>query len=222
MLIQPFLSETAVVFLNKNSQTQSNKHENSNVKSRPQKEVSGVAKDGTNRGGARAGAGRKSKPLADKILEGNPGKRPIKIVDFSDAPKAERPPNKSPPTAPEFLKFAAKETASNYPTADVIYTQIATWLDGTGVAHLVSPTLIEDFALNRRSFFECEFMNRSAGRLYNGKKSPYVEMAMNYANLMRAAWDRIWGIVKDNSEKIYNSKSAGGEDIMESLLSRKE
>ena len=32
-----------------------------------------MAKDGTNRGGARIGAGQKKKPLADKILEGNPG-----------------------------------------------------------------------------------------------------------------------------------------------------
>ena len=35
-----------------------------------------MAKDGTNRGGARLGAGAKKKPLADKIAEGNPGKRP--------------------------------------------------------------------------------------------------------------------------------------------------
>ena len=31
-----------------------------------------MAKDGTNRGGARIGAGAKKKPLADKIAEGNP------------------------------------------------------------------------------------------------------------------------------------------------------
>ena len=34
-----------------------------------------MAKDGTNRGGARIGSGQKKKPLADKIAEGNPGKR---------------------------------------------------------------------------------------------------------------------------------------------------
>lgn len=31
-----------------------------------------MAKDGTIRGGARVGAGAKKKPLADKIMEGNP------------------------------------------------------------------------------------------------------------------------------------------------------
>ena len=36
-----------------------------------------MAKDGTNRGGARAGAGRKKKALSEKIAEGNPGHRPL-------------------------------------------------------------------------------------------------------------------------------------------------
>ena len=42
-----------------------------------------MAKDGTNRGGARIGAGAKRKPLADKIAEGNPGKRELTVIDFS-------------------------------------------------------------------------------------------------------------------------------------------
>ena len=41
-----------------------------------------MAKDGTNRGGARMGAGAKKKPLADKIAEGNPGKRALTVIDF--------------------------------------------------------------------------------------------------------------------------------------------
>ena len=39
-----------------------------------------MAKDGTNRGGSRIGAGKKKKPLADKIAEGNPGKRPLNNI----------------------------------------------------------------------------------------------------------------------------------------------
>ena len=41
-----------------------------------------MAKDGTNRGGARMGAGAKKKPLVDKINEGNPGKRTLTVIDF--------------------------------------------------------------------------------------------------------------------------------------------
>lgn len=43
-----------------------------------------MAKDGTNRGGARIGSGQKKKPLADKIAEGNPGKRKLEVVEFQN------------------------------------------------------------------------------------------------------------------------------------------
>ncbi len=39
-----------------------------------------MAKDGTNRGGAQIGAGRKPKALAEKIANGNPGGRKLKIL----------------------------------------------------------------------------------------------------------------------------------------------
>lgn len=41
-----------------------------------------MAKDGTNRGGAHIGAG--ATPLADKIAEGNPGKRTLTAVKYSE------------------------------------------------------------------------------------------------------------------------------------------
>ena len=39
-------------------------------------EVKPMAKDGTNRGGFRVGAGRKPKAITEKIESGNPGGRP--------------------------------------------------------------------------------------------------------------------------------------------------
>jgi len=165
------------------------------------------------RGGARPGAGRKKKPLAEKILDGNPGKRPLTSVQFDEAIED------GGLAPPDFLRIASKETAENYPTADLIFEQVAIWLQGTGVAHLVSQTLIEDFAINRRAFFECEYMNKRLGRIAGGKRSPYVDMAVQYAGLMRTAWDRIWNIVAQNSEKLLGSNRSGGEDIMERLLS---
>ena len=35
-------------------------------------------------GGARIGAGQKKKALSDKIVEGNPGKRRLTVMEFSD------------------------------------------------------------------------------------------------------------------------------------------
>ena len=51
-----------------------------------------MAKDGTNRGGARAGAGRKKKALSEKIAEGNPGHRPLTMIDSSAMEGVDMPP----------------------------------------------------------------------------------------------------------------------------------
>jgi hypothetical protein len=130
------------------------------------------------RGGARPNAGRKKKPLADKLLEGNPGKRPIKTVQFAN------PPASVELEPPSFLSLASKETADNYPTAEVIYTQLTAWLQSSGCVSLISPALMEDFCLNRRAYFECEYMNKRLGRIVGGKRSPYVDMAMFYYVLL--------------------------------------
>lgn len=43
-----------------------------------------MAKDGTNRGGARPGAGHPRKALADKIASGNPGGRALTQIKVPD------------------------------------------------------------------------------------------------------------------------------------------
>jgi len=164
------------------------------------------------RGGARPGAGRKKKPLADKILDGNPGRRPLKVLEFKEVLPDDNL------TPPDFLKIASKETAENFPTADLLYTRVSKWLQTSGVGHLVNPTLVEDFAMNRRAYFECEYMNKRLGRIAAGKRSPYVDMAAQYYTMMRSAWDKIWDIVAQNSEKSYGSQRANGEDVMERIL----
>ena len=41
-----------------------------------------MAKDGTARGGARAGSGRKSKALSEKLNSGNPGGRKLTVMEL--------------------------------------------------------------------------------------------------------------------------------------------
>jgi hypothetical protein len=122
---------------------------------------------------------------------------------------------------PTFLSLASKETADNYPLASQIYDDLAAWLETTGCLHLINTTLIEDFALNRRAYLECEYMNKRLGRIAGGRRSPYVDMPAMYNGLMRAAWDRIWQIVAQNSEKPYSGGASNGEDVMELLLTRR-
>ena len=40
-------------------------------------------------GGSRVGAGKKKKALVDKLMDGNPGKRKLTVLEFSDTAKLE-------------------------------------------------------------------------------------------------------------------------------------
>lgn len=66
-----------------------------------------MAKDGTNRGGPRMGGGQRKKPLHDKILEGNPGHRPLKIVEFQNVDLTDLTGQEMPP--PHDLLGAAQK-----------------------------------------------------------------------------------------------------------------
>lgn len=43
-------------------------------------------------GGARVGAGKKRKPLTEKPLDGNPGKRALTVIEFPELPNLEGQP----------------------------------------------------------------------------------------------------------------------------------
>ena len=79
-----------------------------------------MAKDGTNRGGARAGAGRKKKALSEKIAEGNPGHRPLTMIDSSAMESVDMP----PPS--DYL--SAMQRDGKPLGADLIYIKVFEWL----------------------------------------------------------------------------------------------
>lgn len=70
-----------------------------------------MAKDGTNRGGARAGAGRKKKALADKISEGKTAK--VTVLPTVNLKGMEMPAPK------EYLKAPPEERAGKLRCGDL-------------------------------------------------------------------------------------------------------
>ena len=84
-----------------------------------------MAKDGTNRGGARAGAGAKRKPLADKIAEGNPGRRKLTVIDFQDTADLEG----QPMPKPSAMLSATQKDGKTLVAAEV-FEKTWTWLAG--------------------------------------------------------------------------------------------
>ena len=141
-----------------------------------------MAKDGTNRGGARIGAGAKKKPLADRIAEGNPGKRELTVIDFTDSTvDLEGQPMPKPSKM-----LSAKQKNGKKLVAAEVYKKTWNWLHERGCAALVSPELLERYAMSVARWIQCEEAITEFGFLAkhpttgNAIQSPYVAMSQNF------------------------------------------
>lgn len=102
-----------------------------------------MAKDGTNRGGARPGAGRKPKALKEKLDAGNPGKHPLTKLDI--------PENIEGVDMPKPGEYLSGLQRDGKPLgANEIYNKVCRWLTKLGCEKLVNPTLIEQYAMKHR------------------------------------------------------------------------
>jgi hypothetical protein len=157
-----------------------------------------MAKDGTLRGGRRVGAGHPRSPLTEKLLTGNHGK-PITHLKVLPSDEEQKPDG--------FIMLDGIEGGFEIPTAESIYTIMRDFLERTGCVDVVPISLVEDFAFLRRSYLECEYMNRKKGRLIDGSRSPYVAMALDYQKASLQVFNHIWSIVEKNSAEQYEKKN---------------
>lgn len=177
-----------------------------------------VAKDGTNRGGARVGAGAKKKPLADKIAEGNPGKRALTVIDFDNAADLEG----QPMPKPSAMLSATQKDGKKLIAADV-YEATWNWLAERRCTALVSPQLLERYAMSVARWIQCEEAITEYGFLAkhpttgNAIQSPYVAMSQNFMSQTNRLWMEIFQIVKENCSSEY-SGATPQDDVMERLL----
>lgn len=178
-----------------------------------------MARDGTNRGGARPGAGRPKKALSEKIASGNPGGRTltqIKVPD--DLPELL---GEDMPKPSEIL--SARQRDGTPLDADKIYRDTWLWLKGFQCERLVSPAMIEQYAMSVARWQQCEEAISSYGLL--GKhptcpqspiQSPFVAMSQSFMKQAQQIWAQIYQIVKENcSEEVTLT---GEMDMMEQLL----
>ena len=90
-------------------------------------------------GGYRAGAGRPRKPVSEKILNGNPGKRPIEVLQFDEGDELPKEP-------PIWLTKKAKE----------IYKNLVEWLEKIGCTKGILPYNVEEYAHCKSRWLESE------------------------------------------------------------------
>ena len=181
-----------------------------------------MAKDGTLRGGARLGSGQRKKPLADKLLDGNLRGEDIPVMSFAADQSLEGQPMPEPR---EML--GAKQRDGKPFAAREIYTETWSWLKERGCAALVSPQLIERYAMSAARWIQCEEAVSTYGFLGkhpttgNAMASPYVAMSQNYMTQVSRLWLEIFQIVKENSAVGYKGDNPQ-DDVMERLLTARK
>ena len=181
-----------------------------------------MAKDGTNRGGAQIGAGRKPKALAEKIASGNPGGRKLRVLDLDEATVAlegfDMPPVK------DFMKETQKSGLGL--CAEEVFTSTYQWLRSIGCETLVSSQLVEEYCMSVARWVQCERAISQYGFLAKHPTtgaaipSPYVAMAQSFMKQINQSWYHIYQIVKENCTVTVKSNNPQ-DDLMERLLSGK-
>lgn len=175
-----------------------------------------MAKDGTNRGGARPGAGRKPKALKEKLDARNPGKRQLTKLDI--------PENIEGVDMPKPGEYLSELQRDGKPLgADEIYNKVCRWLKKLGCEKLVNPTLVEQYAMSVARWVQCEEAASRLGLL--GKhsttgqpcQSPFVHMSQSYMKQSNLLWATIQQIVKENCSVDVTDDSPEN-DMMEMLL----
>lgn len=165
------------------------------------------------RGGARAGAGRKKKAVIDKITEKS--NQPIEVLDIPEVDGVEMP-------KPKDILSAQQRDGKNF-MAKEIYEETWQWLKKIGCHTVVSPQVIERYAMCAARWIQCEQMTNEFGFLSKhpttGKPipSPFINIGINYMNQAVRSWNEIYQIVKENCTVDYSGKNPQ-DDLMEKLL----
>ena len=181
-----------------------------------------MAKDGTSRGGARVGSGAKKKPLADKITEGNLGKRVLTVTEFQTSSDLE---GQTMPKPSKLL--SAKQKDGKKLIATSIYKTTWEWLDKRKCASLVSPQLLERYSMSVARWIQCEEAISDFGFLAkhpttgNAIQSPYVAMSQNFMAQTNRLWFEIYQIVKENCAGEYGGRTPQDDAMEKLLLARK-
>lgn len=169
-----------------------------------------MAKDGTNRGGARVGAGRKKKPLAEKLQE---SKTAMVIPE---------PPELSSPDMPSVKEYLSDEQRTGKLYGREIYLEVWDWLAERKCTHLISPQLLEQYSMAMARYVQLEKITSEYGFISKHPTtggmigSPFVPMAQGYLKQANLLWQQIYGIVEANCAEPVTGNPQ--DDLMEKLL----
>jgi hypothetical protein len=166
-----------------------------------------------NSGGARIGAGRKVKPLADKILEGH---RNIKTTQFKNIEDV------TCDKIPEPKDFLTSNQRQGRLIAAEVREEVWNWLKDRKCEKLISMLIIDQFAMTYSRWIQLEEAISEYGYLSKHPttgqpiQTPFASIAHETNKQALTLWNHIYTIVRANCTDNYNNDS---DDMMEKLLS---
>ena len=170
------------------------------------------------RGGKRPGAGRKPKGIAEKTANGNPGGRKITVLDIPDIEGIDMP-------KPDDILSATQKDGTKLKAAE-IYKAVWEWLDKLNATAYISPQVIEQYAMCRARWLQCEEMTNTLGFLSRHPTtnkpitSPFINIGINYMNQAARQWDAIMQTVKENCSVDFTG--ANPNDDLEKILHQRK
>jgi len=153
-----------------------------------------LAKDGSNRGGYRVGAGRKKKPLVEKILDGQAEKQEQTVPDTTDFVV---------PEPRDFINAEQRGLGGITNESRAIYDDTMKWLAEHGCADVVPRGLVEKYAVATARWEQCDRLMSMGG--VTGKHpttgaaiaSPFVSMSLHWLKQANQQWHLIEEKVKE-------------------------
>lgn len=153
-------------------------------------------------GGKRKGAGRKPKPLAEKLAAGNPGRHPLKKVEFNVSDT-----NQS--NTPEYLRTMEKKTPG-IPTPTEIYEGIIRYLEPSECLNLIPEDLIGDYVLAKYYLRCAQYELSKTATVAKNEKNEYAvtgfaDAVLRLQKNVITTWTPIWDIVSRNSVRTISN-----------------
>lgn len=177
-----------------------------------------MAKDGTARGGARIRSGRPAKSVIEKANNGNPGGRPLMVMEEPETADLQ---GVDMPTPNDYLSENQK---NGKPLgADEVFKETWLWLKERKCDKFVNQTLVEQYAMSVARWVQCEKAISEYGFLSKHPTtgspcaSPFVSMSQQYMRQVNQIWYQIYQVVKENCTTDWDGSSPQ-EDVMERLL----
>lgn len=166
----------------------------------------------SNWGGKRIGAGRKPKPLAEKINEG-------KTAMAMPVPE---PPDIEAADMPEVRDYLSDDQRMGELHGKEIYEEMYMFIARHGCTDIVSPLLIEQFSMAMARYIQIEKISSEYGFVSKHPTtgamigSPFVSMAQAYLKLANTFYQEIFSILLENSREPVTGNPQ--DDMMEKLL----